>query len=156
MTQGGRKKANLLRLQNAENPAFHLNCVIFSGQQFGLEELIETAILVDLLQPGSRDKGVVLIRRSIFPGIIPAPQRRVDFDQGGFSSRDLPAIERPEVSLVTQLIAEIPQPRQPGMGRPVWQGFGVRWSSTARDSGDHRTTAKPELRILNPLSFDYL
>ena len=67
----------------------------------------------------------MLVLRAVRASKAAAPQRRIDLGNGGTPSRNIPAVERPEMHALAQPLADEAQPRNPGMGGFCYRSLHV-------------------------------
>lgn len=76
-----------------------------------LEAFSEAAVRIRSLESFGDGVGVLLVGRSPFGWERPAPKRRVDLGNHRATGRSLPAVERPEMHAVANVLPDIAQPR---------------------------------------------
>src|SRR5215510_9028445 len=101
---------------HAQNPAFNLRNSTLPRRWVGSQVRHKAAVAVGTREPGRNAVGVVLIRVPSLAGEGAAPKRRIHFCYSRASSRDVPAVERPEMHTLPKLLPDEAQPRNPGMG----------------------------------------
>ena len=75
------------------------------------EKPFEAAIIIRSLQPFGDSEGVLLVGRPSLARERPFPERRVNFSDDRAIERNAPAVERPEMDAVFDLLSDIAQPR---------------------------------------------
>ena len=101
--------------RNAQYPTLYLSYCALGRRQVGLEERSEATVLVGAGEPGGDAVGVMLITRPVLTSKAATPKCRIDLGYSGTPSRNVPAVERPEMHTLTELLADEAQPRNSGM-----------------------------------------
>ena len=80
---------------------------------------LQETTLVRLGQPTGNCVGILLVGSAVLLRIPIAKDRRVDLGDDRFVLGHFPAVERPEMHFVADLLSDAPQPRDSGV-----RGFG--------------------------------
>src|SRR5436190_15001874 len=99
-----------------KNPSFDSSQRCFTGIERWVQESFERSVIVRTLQPSRDSISCLLVSIPVF--VIrkaPHPKRRVDLHNGGFSARNIPALERPEVNSISAMSTKVEKPRQTGV-----------------------------------------
>jgi len=101
----------------AQDPALHTSHLALGRRQVRLQVPRKLSGPVGFTEPRRQREGVVLIGRAVIRGKCVLPKRRVGLDDGGLARGDRPTVEWPEVQAAAELLAQVQQPRDAGMGR---------------------------------------
>ena len=100
----------------AEDPTFDEGEGADGFVEVGGEVDRELVSGVGFLHPAGDGVGVVLVGVAAFGGEGAVPEGGVDFCDDGAVGRRFPAVEGPEMESVTELLAEVAQPWEAGVG----------------------------------------
>lgn len=101
---GQSRKYQETRLRNTENPAFDPGYRRLMRAKIWLEESGKTAVMLATRKLGRRTERVVLIRRAVGFGKVPAIERWVNLGDHGTLRRNFPSVERPEMHTRSQIV----------------------------------------------------
>ena len=100
----------------AEDPAFGEGEGADGFVEVGREVVWELVGGVGFLHPAGDGVGVVLVGVAAFGGEGAVPEGGVDFGDDGAIGRWFPAVEGPEMELGAELLAEVAEPWEAGVG----------------------------------------
>jgi hypothetical protein len=90
-----------------QHPSFDLSCLKLGWCQGGFEEFREASIEIGGAHPSGDRIGVVLVGVTSLDLEASAPQPRINLPHHRLSTRNVPAVERPEMDPAAQLLAEV-------------------------------------------------